>query len=241
MPRSVPQVQQLRLHGPPRLLRLTSAAIPKDGTGTLTLPTIGEGGGAMSVPAHIVSRRGEAGQLRVRLPRSTRPGIYAAQLEIAGEEHSVEVNVEAQEQLVVRPAQATFEGEPGGAAETTLALSNRGNVSIAVPTTFAIGMFDNDAMEAAFASTYRQETDDALKLFSHWVHKLRDGYGGLLKCSVAVGAGELEPGEQRTITIKTTLPGKLKPGHAYHGVLELGPLAQSVDVKVNKRERGYQK
>jgi hypothetical protein len=37
------------------------------------------------------------------------------------------------------------------------------------------------------------------------------------------------------------LPGKLKPGHAYHGILELGPLAQSVDVKVNKRERGYQK
>lgn len=195
----------------------------------------------MSVPAHIVSRRDEAGQLRVKLPECMAPGTYAAQLEIAGEKHSVEVNVEAQQRLIVRPGQFNFEGDPGGSAEITLTLSNRGNVSIDIPTVFAFGAYDNNGLAEAFASTYRQETDDALKLISHWVHKLRDGYGGLLKCNVTAGAGVLAPGEQRAVTIKTTLPSKLKPGHAYHGVLELGPLAQSIGVKVNKHERGAKK
>src|SRR3981081_2888610 len=103
MARNVSNVQQLRLHGPPRRLRLTSAAIPKSGIGTLTLAATGGRGEAMSVPVHIVSRRDQAGQLKVKLPESTAPGVYTAQLEIAGEEHSVELNVEAQQRLIVGP------------------------------------------------------------------------------------------------------------------------------------------
>jgi hypothetical protein len=50
------------------------------------------------------------------------------------------------------------------------------------------------------------------------------------------GGDALAPGEQRAVTIKTTLPSKLKPGHVYHGVLELGPLVRLIGVKVSKPE-----
>lgn len=241
MARNVSNAQQLRLHGPPRRLRLTSTAIPKSGIGTLTLAATGGRGEAMSVPVYIVSRRDEAGQLKVKLPEITAPGVYAAQLEIAGEEYSVELNVEAQERLIAGPGKLEFEGDPGGSAEIKLTLSNRGNVSLVIPKAFTCNIYEDGALENAFASTYREETDDALKLFSHWIRKLRDGDGGLLKCDVIAGGDALAPGEQGAVTIKTTLPSKLKPGHAYHGVLQLGPLARSIGVKVNKHERGVQK
>jgi hypothetical protein len=240
MASSASEVPQLKLHGPPQRLWLTSTAIPKSGSGTLTLSTTGEGGQAMSVPAHIVSRRGEPGKLKVKLPEGIAPGSYVAQLAIAGEQLPVEVNVEAQERLIAGPGKYDFEGAPGDPAEITLALSNRGNVSISIPTTSTCGVFDNQGLENAFASTYRQETDNVLKLIGHWVLKLRDGYGGLLKCNVIAGADALAPGEQRKVTIQTTLPSKLKPGHAYHGALQLGPLALSIGVKVTKNERGGQ-
>jgi hypothetical protein len=241
MASNVSNAQQLRLHGPPRCLRLTSTAIPKSGIGTLTLSATGGRGEAMSVPAHILSRRDEAGELTVKLPESTAPGIYSAQLEIAGEQHPVELNVEAEERLIVGPGELEFEGEPGAAAEIKSTLSNRGNVSIVIPTAFTCSISDDDALEEAFTSTYRQETDDALKLFSHWIGKLREGDGGTLKCNVVAGGDALAPGEQRAVTIKTTLPSKLKPGHVYHGELELGPLVRLIGVKVNKRERGGRK
>jgi len=241
MARTASTAQQLRLQGPPRRLRVTGAAVPKGGTGTLVLTASAKSGQAVSVPAHVVQRREEASQLRARLPRDTPPGTYAARLEIEGAMHPVEITVEPQERLSARPAQSDFDGEPGGTAEITLTLFNRGNVAINIPETIVIGIYDNDGLEEAFASTYRQETDDALKLIGHWVAKLREGYGGLLKCSVVAGAGALAPGEQHALTIKTTLPSKLKPGHSYHGALEIGPLTHSIGVNVHKRERGGQK
>lgn len=236
MASNVPNTQQIKLHGPPRRLQLTSTAIPKSGIGTLTLPATGGRGEAVSVPAHIVSRRDQVGRLTVKLPESTAPGVYSAQLEIAGEQHPVELNVEAEERLIVGSGELEFEAEPGAAAEIKSTLSNRGNVSIVLPASFACRISDDDALEEAFTSTYRQETDDALKLFSHWIRKLREGDGGTLECSVMAGGDALAPGEQRAVTIKTTLPSKLKPGHVYHGVLELGPLVRLIGVKVSKPE-----
>jgi hypothetical protein len=233
--------EKLRLQGPPRRLRAVSSAMRQIGEYQLRLPDVlSKSGAPAMVSAHVLRQREDAGQLRVRLPESTPPGEYTAQLETDSGTYPVALVVEPQVRLRSLATRSVFEGKPGETAEIMLTVSNRGNIAVAVPEAITIGIYDDDGLEDAFASTYRQDTDDPLKLLGHWILKVREGYGGLLKCTVAA-AGEIAPSEERTLTVRTKLPEKLKPGHSYHGVLEIGPLAQSISVSVLKTGRGDRK
>jgi len=241
MARQPAQSEKLRLQGPPRRMRGASTAVKQIGEYRLRLPDVLSKVGAPTVSAHVLRQREDAGHLRVRLPETTPPGEYAAELETEDGAHAVTLVVEPQVRLHALSTRSTFEGRPGEPADLILTVSNLGNVPVALPGAAAIGVYDDDGLEDAFASTYRQDTDDPMKLLGHWILKVRDGYGGLLKCTTVSGAGEIAPGEQRTLTLRTKLPEKLKAGHSYHGVLEIGPLAQSISVNVLKSGRGERK
>jgi hypothetical protein len=229
------QSEPLKVHGPPRRLRVTDAALPRTGPCKVVLPPSHEGGQETVLPAQIVQRRGyDQPQLRVRFPRYTVPGEYAAKLEIDGESLDIMVTVEPHERLVVRPPESVFHGKPGDSSEVTLTIFNRGNVPFEIPSKFVVGVYDDDGVEEAFVTSYRMDTNDWQAIFGNWVLKLRDGYGGLVKCSVA-GAGALAPDQQRTITITARLPSKLRHGHSYHGIHEFGALFYPFGINVHRR------
>lgn len=178
-------------------------------------------------------------RLRLRLPAETEPGTYTVALAFAdGKKQNATVSVQAQSRLRVTPSALRLAAAPGASAHLQLLLQNRGNVPIAVTPALVAGLFDDDGIEATMAAVYQLDTDDIGKIVSHAFGTLRQAHGGLLKLHVRAGAGELAVGESRLLEIETRLAEKLRPGHGYHGVLELGGHGIAVEVKVLRPDPG---
>jgi hypothetical protein len=175
----------------------------------------------------------DAAATRLRLDPLTPPGDYTVMLELAdGGQREAHVLVEARPRLRVSPGALRLEGPPGGAASARLLIENRGNVGVTIGEALVTGVFDDDGIETALASTYRLDTDDVSKIVGNVFARLREAHGGLLRLRVTEGAGEIAPGERRLLVLETTLSSKLRRGHGYHGVLEIGQHGIAVELRI---------
>lgn len=235
---STPSAQPLSLRGAPRSLRLFGPLPPGLSDCRIVLPgSLSNGGQTTSVRAQVLRRPQGVRDVRASLPPHTPPGEYEAQLEMNGESHPIALSIEPSIRLHATPVRAVLEAEPGNAAEQKVTLVNQGNVAIKIAATIAIDLHDERGLEEAFASTWRQGSNDPQDLLRHFIMSLRAGDGGLLKLRID-GAAELPPGAEQTLTLTANLPEKLKPGHSYYGEAPLGPLRYPIDVKVVRRKRG---
>lgn len=220
--------------GAPNRLKLFNSALAGQESCKIILPdSLKSFAGNSELMVPVLSHRDFQEHIRIRLPKSTPPGAYEAELEINGAKHPITIQVDPLERLSVRPLNGVFEGKPGAKASFEVTLSNVGNTDILIPDTGALGVYDDKGLENAFASTYRQDTDKPEKLLSHWMLKLREGYGGLLKLRIS-GSGVLQPQAQRTLTLETNIPEKMKPGHSYHGVWRLSILHYPIRVRISR-------
>ena len=225
----------LRLFGPPNRLSFAGPELGESDSCAVILPdSLHRYAEGHAIPLPVRTGRSGAKGLRMRLARTTPPGSYAAELQVSGKSYPLTLDVASAPRLRIFPLSADFEGKSGGTAEVEINFANDGNVAIAVPETVAVGIYDDHGIEAAFADTYRQDSDNAEVLVGHWLRKLREGYGGLLKLHIVEGAGLLDPEERRVIKIRTTLPKKLKPRHSYHGIWEFGPVFYRIGVTVQQ-------
>ncbi len=222
--------------GPPQRLQLLSA--PDVDFAAIAFEPGSALAGAAQIertPPRIRRRRRASGRppLRIRISHATPPGDYEAVLRSGEVRYAARITVEAAPRLHMTPAGLRFEGAAGDAALARVLLANTGNVAIDVPKSISVGIYDDDGVEQAFAQTYRLETDDPTVLVGHLLHKLREGHGGLMKIHID-GAGPLEAGGHRELTLRAELAAKLRPGHSYHGVLSLDPLQAAVAVIVRR-------
>jgi len=226
--------------GPPSRLRLATADVQSMATArAVRWPEAMR----MRAAAPVLRRGRSASSTRLRLDPLTPPGEYTAVLELAdGGSRDVTVSVQPRPRLRVVPSDVRLEGPPGGAVSARLLLENRGNVPVAIGDALVTGVFDDDGIETALASTYRMDTDEVNKIVGNVFARLREAHGGLLRLRVAEGAGDLAPGERRVLLLETTLGAKLRPGHGYHGLLKIGEHGISVhlriDGKANAKEQG---
>lgn len=233
--RAAPDAESLRLVGRPRKLVLSSPALADSDRYELELPKeLKPYAADDKIELRVRKRRFGFDHVRLRLAQAAPPGHYTATLRAGDKAIPISVDIAPSRRLHLFPTSAEFEGAPKASVEIALTVTNGGNVSIDIPERAVAGIYDDDGLETAFADTYRQETNDPLQLLGHWVTKLREGHGGLLKLHIAEGAGALEPGTRRTLTIKTNLPEILKPGHSYHGIWQLDPAQFRVNVKVTR-------
>lgn len=209
--------------GPPTRLRLAASDVAAFASARAARWPEGLHGGDRAAP--ILRRTRDGSNISLRLDPLTRPGEYTVILEFAdGGQREVSVSVEPQPRMRVTPGTLRFIGSPAEPVSTRLLLENRGNVSITIGNVLVTGVFDDNGMETAFASTYRMENGDLTvnKILEHFFSRLRDAHGGLLALNVAEGSGELAPGDRRVLVLTTTLKSKLRRGHNYHGVLKIG-------------------
>jgi hypothetical protein len=226
----------LKLHGEPHRLALTSPALADHKTVAVDLPeSLKQSLGSGEVKAEIRSWLGERGHLRLRLPRATPPGRYNASIRTDKTTVPVEIEVAPYRRLKAAPAGVTFAGKPGQDVSVSITFKNAGNSNIDIPERSHVGIYDDDGIETAFASAYRDEVQDPMEMIKAFVRKLREGHGGLLKLRIQ-GAGMLEPGHHRTMTVTGHLPESVKPGHAYHGVWTIEGLNYAVFVEVSKEK-----
>jgi hypothetical protein len=228
----------LRFRGSPHRLSLSNAVLGEHESGEIVLPEeLAAHSHSPTIPLPVRKSRAAGPSLRLSLDRTAPAGRYQAELRLSGKSVPVTLEIAPTPRLSVFPLSADFSGAPGSNAEVEIVLANTGNVAIDLPERSVTGIFDDEGLEVAFADTYRQDTDDPGQLFGHWLRKLREGYGGLLKLRIASGAGSLESGAERTIVLSAHLPENLKRGHSYHGIWELGPVNYRVTVAVH-RDKG---
>jgi hypothetical protein len=190
-------------------------------------------GGAAPVSPPTLRRGRDAAHTHLRLDPTTPPGEHTVLLQLAdGSQREVTVSVEPRPRVRVAPSELRFDGAPGSAVSARLLVENRGNVDIAIGDTLVTGVFDDDGIETALASTYRMDSDDLGKIVGNVFARLREAHGGLLRLRVAEGAGAVPPGDRRVLVLETTLSSKLRRGHGYHGVLEIGGHGISVHLQI---------
>jgi hypothetical protein len=221
--------------GSPRRLTCYDNALPDTGRCEIVLPqNLRPFAEADTVELWGEGCLGADRRLRLCLAAATPPGVYAAELRVAGKSSPAVLDIEPSRQVRMSPSSLNFEGPSGGAAEARCLVVNRGNVTVTIPKSVATGIYDNDGIETALADTYRQNTDDVQVLLGHLFRGLREGHGGLLKLHIGAGAGDIPPGTERTLLFRTKLPEKLKPGHSYHGIWKFDPMFYRINVKVQK-------
>lgn len=181
-----------------------------------------------------LNRDGSLKRLKLRLPQAVPPGTYAAQIKTDKGSLPLQIQVEEKKRLHISPVTLALSGHPGGTIHAQLLIVNLGNVPVDIPSRDVVGIYDDDGMEVAFASTYRVESDDPLVLLKHFIGKLREGHGGLTIIQVLEGAGELAPNAQVSVALEITLSDSVKPNHNYHCVWSLGPVEYAITISITK-------
>jgi hypothetical protein len=228
----------LSFRGTPHRLSLSNPALAGHECGELVLPEeLAAHSGSTVIPLPVRESRLDGPSIKLRLDRTAPAGKYQAELRLSGKTVPVTLEIAPAPRLSVFPLSADFVGKAGSEPVLEISLANEGNVAIDLPERSIVGIFDDEGLEAAFAETYRQDTDDPVQLVGHWLRKLRDGYGGLLKLRIDSGSFSLPPGAERTIKVSAQLPESLKRGHSYHGIWEIGPVHYRVTVAV-QRDKG---
>ena len=209
----------LEFIGPPRRL-IAVGNLPADPAGELRLE--GEISSYMkSGPGGLKLRRrrhAEAPELRLRLAPNTPAGDYKATLKAGKKSQAVIVRVLPETRVAVSPAELSFRGAAGARVTQLATLINKGNETVEVPRTAAVGIFDDDGIETAFASTYGKKVTSVDAFLTHFTGKLREAHGGLMKLALKRGAGRHAPGTAAALEIVAELPAGLVAGHRYHGV-----------------------
>ncbi len=180
----------------------------------------------------------DSSQARLRLNRTTPPGNYKARLRSGRKSYPVNLTVEPYLRLKFRRAETLFSGIPGRVARAHIQVFNKGNVAFEFPHNNVCGIYVEKGVETAFASMYRQSTEDVDTLLKHFLSKLRDGHGGLLKIRTLGGSVLVEPGHTENIRLSAQLPSKLKAGHYYHGVWRLENVHQRIKVFAENSKGG---
>lgn len=171
-------------------------------------------------------------QVKIRLPEATPPGDYKGTLKSGTQDYPVAIHVNEKVRLKISPVTLHITGKPGEKVQAQLLLSNKGNVSIEIPERDAVGFYDDDGLEVAFATSYGMKSDDPLVLLKTFIGKLREGHSDLVKIRVLEGAGALPPATQKCITLEIAIPGNAKSKHSFHGVWSLGSVEYALTLTV---------
>jgi hypothetical protein len=169
-------------------------------------------------PAVRLHMRRGSRRMKLKLRPETPPGDYPVVLRSGGERWQAMARVQPFLRAQVTPSELSFRGAPGETATCLATLANEGNVPIELPKFALVGIFDDDGIETAFASTYRENAKTVDGFLSTFTSKLREAHGGLMKLRLVRGAGAHPSGTVTALEVAAELPGALAKGHRYHGI-----------------------
>jgi hypothetical protein len=175
--------------------------------------------------------RGRHTELRVTLPEATTPGEYHGTVRLGQHRFAVVAQIEARTHLVCLPPQIELTSGRNRRLRETLAIANDGNVTVTIEKHYGFGLFESTGLDRAIGTAFEAHgtggRSGAVTLFE----AAAEGYGGVVAASVADGAGPVEPGETRHVTLSFRLTEKAHRGASYFGYLPLANLAIPVLIR----------
>jgi hypothetical protein len=187
--------------------------------------------GKAALPERLIARTGRAEglqEVRLTLPRHTPPGAYEGIVDTAEGERPVRIEVEPEIELDIVPGQLLLTGAPGERVSTELTLSNLGNVTVEIRRAYQLGLYAIGGLERAIRRAFAEpgEAQGANRVFDH----MADEHGGLVRIEVGEGAGDLEPGMVRDLSVTFRIPDGIDPDRIYAGTWALYDLRYYVQV-----------
>lgn len=192
----------------------------------------GEGGRVLQVSA---SATGDREVLRTFVPRATAPGRYQGTVTVDGVERNAIFEVEPEPFLRIVPDRLQLSAAAGERLTREVTILNLGNVAVEVRGAYAFGLFDVGGVERAVARTIGGEGGEG-RSADRFVGMLADEHGGMVRVRVEEGAGNVEPGETRNLTVVFHLPDRLRAGHTYWGTWPIEYLRYYVRVHTTRGE-----
>lgn len=178
--------------------------------------------------------------LQLALPRRTPPGRYRGTIEVDGEERAAEFDVEPEIELRIVPDQLSLHGVPGDHVGVSLSFANDGNVALDIRPAYAFGIFAQGGIERALHRAYVDDRAEGESRLEYLLDRLADEHGGLVRVAIEDGAGELEPGDTREVSVNFHIPAELKPNRTYTGILSIHDVGYPVELHVaNGKERSH--
>ncbi len=187
-------------------------------------------------PLQTVPLSSFASRLRFSLPESTPPGAYEGSVQIGNETYPVVVEVEPHPQLFISPRQLIIQAVPGQEITMNLSLGNSGNMPCDIRKGYAFGLFEVNGLDRAIGAALGQAPEEGRTRLDRLIDEAADNHGGSVRVNVQEGAGVLEPGDLRDLTVTLRFTDRLKPEHTYWGTWPLYNLRYYVKVFVGPKE-----
>lgn len=158
----------------------------------------------------------------------TPPGRYQCELDVAGVRRPVEVQVTEVARVRFEPRTIVVQAEPGARVAKQLVVHNMGNVPIGVEPHLGV-VLDDDLLDcrvlrdavSRFAEREDGGFDELLQDLARAGKRVLDD-SGMARVKVRAGAGEVAPGEVRTLDLEITVPQTLHHGSRYGGRITIG-------------------
>jgi hypothetical protein len=212
----------LRVRGRPDRLSGTfraPAAAPR--VATVRVAALPGANGPADLRARIRPELGDGlSTLRLTLAPTTPPGTYESVLRVGGQERAVVIEVEPYPRTRLAVPRGEVAGKPGTERTLKTTVMNVGNVALDVPESADVRFTDTDLVDAVLtAVSAKTDSDERLRAFADG---LAGADGGTVALEVAEGAGALEPGGVRDLTLRLRVPEGLVAGRTYAGTWALG-------------------
>lgn len=225
---------------PPNLfaaLRLTASQAQAISVSLDTPSTIIKKAFELAPPAVHASPVGDMGdasvtRLHLRLPKTTPPGTYHGTMKIEDQTQPIVVEVEPRKRISIFPKRATVCRKAGERAELYLTLINLGNVPLTIPKVSGFGLYNKKGVDLAVGGAFQKKLDKDERRIDSFMEALQDGYGGIVKLKVREGAGTLEPGDSRDVTVDFQVPSQVVPGNEYWGLWSMYDYNYKIEIEV---------
>jgi hypothetical protein len=179
-------------------------------------------------------------RLTLSVSHTTPPGTYEGMVRVGDEEQAVVLEIEPRVQLRLDPRRLFFRAAPGTTVEADLTVTNLGNVPCELRAVDAFGLFDTGGLDRAIGRAFVSDLADGQRRVDVLADAAAEGWGGLVRIRVVSGAGDVEPGETRSIHVEMALSDKLESGRLYWGtwVLYNVNYVVRVEATAGTRKRG---
>jgi len=176
-------------------------------------------------------------RLHLELPKTMPPGTYRGSVAIEDQTQALIVEVEPRRRIRIYPKRSLISSKAGKRVELCLTLINMGNVTLTIPKVSGFGLYHKQGMDHAVGSAFQKKLDKDERRIDGFMEALQEGYGGIVTLKVREGAGAIDPGDSRDLTIDFQVPSEAIQGNEYWGIWSLYDYNYKIEIEVLPDDR----
>lgn len=170
--------------------------------------------------------------LKIKVPRSTAPGVYKGTVEVAGKAFPIEVNVEPSANLRLFPSSLSTTAAPGAVINFNLTVLNEGNSAVNLDKEHTFCVFERGGIDRALFLALATDQIKGDKRLDRLLDELAVSHGGLVRVEIESPSLAIASGEARDLPVTLRLSDRLRPSRTYSGAWKFESASFAVKLKL---------